>query len=285
MEIHYPDMNIQFIMEQHKIDIQNIVLTQFYKVIPSHCHGNNCYEIHYIRSGYGKLNVGGMDYAICPNTLFVTGPHIMHMQVPLFSNPMTEYCIYLKLSDTIMDSYTAPVLSAFCNVHFWFGQAAHRLPDLILQFFWELEHRYIGYKSQAETLLSQIIVALVRCYEQRKDLSKITAKQIADTKSILIEEYFLYEYQSLSLEDLADRLSLSTRQTQRLLQKYYGKTFQQKKTEARMSEAVLLLEDNKRSITSIANVLGYSSVEHFSSAFQRYFKISPRNYRKKILKS
>ncbi len=284
METHYPDMNIQFTLEQHKIDVQNIVLTQFSKVIPAHSHGNNCYEIHYIPSGYGKLDVDGIRYDIRPNTIFVTGPHIMHAQAPLSNNPMTEYCVYLKLHDTVTDSQTFPVLSAFCSAPFWFGQAAHGLSDIIPRFFWELEHRYIGYQSQAETLLSQMIVALARCYEQRRDLSKITLEQTADNKSILIEEYFLYEYQSLSLEALADRLSLSPRQTQRLLQKYYGKTFQQKKAEARMSAAALLLEDGRQSITSIADLLGYSSVEHFSSAFHKYFKTSPREYRKKILK-
>ena len=46
---------------------------------------------------------------------------------------------------------------------------------------------------------------------------------------------------SLSLEELADRLGLAP--GRRTCKKLYGKTFLQKKTEARMSAAVLLLSD------------------------------------------
>ena len=66
------------------------------------------------------------------------------------------------------------------------------------------------------------------------------------------------------------------------MKEYYGKTFQEKKAEARMSAAAILLEDKERSITSIANLLGYSSVEHFSSAFRNFYHVSPRQYRQKV---
>ena len=101
-----------------------------------------------------------------------------------------------------------------------------------------------------------------------------------DSNSIIIEEYFLYEYASLSLNALADKLKLSPRQTQRLIWKYYGKSFQQKKAEARMSVASILLKDEDRSIAFIADTLGYSSPEHFSAAFRKYYKMSPSEFRK-----
>ena len=59
--------------------------------------------------------------------------------------------------------------------------------------------------------------------------------------------------------------------------------FQQKKTEARMSAAVILLSNKNKSITSIAEELGYSSAEHFSSAFHKYYEMSPREYRKHMI--
>ena len=64
---------------------------------------------------------------------------------------------------------------------------------------------------------------------------------------------------------------------------YYGKTFQQKKAEARMSAAAILLSDPRKKISEIAESLGYSSAEHFSSAFRRYYDMNPRDYRKQQL--
>ena len=280
MKIHYPNTNLQFTMESVRVDVQNIIFERLTRIIPTHSHGSGCYEIHYIPSGYGKLKANGADYDIRPNTLYVTGPHVEHAQTPLLSDPMEEYCVYLKLRGTPLSSGKSPVLSLFSETPFWFGQDTQQVSDVILSLFRELEHRYTGYKLQAQALLSQMIVCLVRGYEQHRNVSGGTALPPAKAKSILIEEYFLYEYQSLSLETLADRLGLGTRQTQRLLLEYYGKTFQQKKAEARMSAAAILLEDRERSITSVASLLGYSSLEHFSSAFRSYYRMSPREYRK-----
>lgn len=135
--------------------------------------------------------------------------------------------------------------------------------------------------NQVELLLSQLLIYLVRNYEQKSgSLRHFAPNNLSDNKSIIIEEYFLYEYPTLSLETLADRLKLSTRQTQRLLKEYYGKSFQQKKAEARMSAAGMLLREHGRSIASVAEALGYSSTEHFSSAFRKYYGVSPRDYRK-----
>lgn len=281
MKIHYPNTNIQFTLEHNTISVQNIIFERLTRTIPTHSHGSNCYEIHYISSGYGKLKTKEANYDICPNTLYVTGPHVEHAQSPLISDPMEEYCIYLKLHSTAAACPSSPVLSAFREVPFWFGQDTQQILGSLQQIFQELEHQYTGYRTQVESLLSQLIIYLVRNYENGKSVShKNHISQQADKNSILIEEYFLYEYQSLSLETLSSRLNLSTRQTQRLMQEYYGKTFQQKKAEARMSAAAILLEEEGQSITSIANLLGYSSVEHFSSAFHQYYKMSPRDYRK-----
>ena len=282
MKERYSNMKIRFTIEHTAIDVQNMVSGQITRNIPAHSHGSNCYEIHYISAGYGKLCANGIDYDICPNSLFVTGPHITHSQTPLPRDPMNEYCIYLKLRNPDYNPKTSPIISAFCAVHFWFGQDTQNILEILQRLFTELEKEATGYQIQTQALLSQILICLVRNYEKVRERSQKSREPQVDTKSILIEEYFLYEYQSLSLETLAGRLGLSIRQTQRLLQEYYGKNFQQKKTEARMSAAVLLLEDEKQSIASVAELLGYSSAEHFSFEFHKYYHTSPRDYRKNL---
>ena len=50
-----------------------------------------------------------------------------------------------------------------------------------------------------------------------------------------------------------------------------------------MSTAALLLSNRKNNITYISDELGYSSIEHFSTAFKRYYGCSPSDYRKMLL--
>ena len=66
------------------------------------------------------------------------------------------------------------------------------------------------------------------------------------------------------------------------LKKYYGKTFQQKKQEARMSAAKIYLTDKRLSITQIAEKLNYSTSQHFTQAFRQHYGITANEYRRQL---
>ncbi len=278
----YTDLNIKFTVDGTDFYALNIAYERFLRMIPSHSHGRNSYEIHYISSGRGHVQVNGTAYEITPNTLYLTGPHVEHTQIPSREDPMCEYCVYLKLGKRRPGKKT-PTLTRFEETPFWFGQDTQNVRGIMEQIFSELKNQYTGYVTQVETLLTQLIIHMIRNYEvKQKALQHFGPSNLGDSKFIIVEEYFLYEYQALSLEALAERLSLSRRQTERLLKEYYGKTFLQKKTEAKMAAALLLLADRQRSISSVSEALGYSSAEHFSAAFKRYYHHSPREYRKSL---
>ncbi|MGN0779186.1 MAG: AraC family transcriptional regulator [Aristaeellaceae bacterium] len=276
------DLAISFAFDGMTIQIINLKHEYILQELPFHSHGSDCYEIHYISCGCGKLCAAGSDYDLSPNTLFTTGPHVMHAQQPDLKDPMKEFCIYMKVNAPARQKTVSQLVHTFCRTDFWIGQDTQGIHGLMQQLFFELEHTYIGYQEQIRLLLSQILIAVTRNYEQQRDLNQ-EAAQIpqVDHKSLLIEEYFLYEYQKLSLDELSSRLFLSPRQTQRLLREYYGKTFHEKKLEARMSAACILLENSNRSIASIAEALGYSTPEQFSVTFKKQHQITPSEYRKK----
>lgn len=287
MPAKYNDNTICFSIQGARIHALNIVYDRFMHTIPNHTHGSGSYEIHYIPQGYGRAHINGKAYEITPNTLFVTGPHIEHTQTPYQDDPMCEYCIYLKIEKgrrmQTLSSYEdeRKILAIFENTSFWFGQDCQNVETLVRELFDELQIRAVGYEIQVRSLLKQLMVKLVRNYEQETKAAINPAYMPAsDMASVIIEEYFLYQYRSLSLEELAHKLNLGVRQTERLLLKQYGKTFLQKKTEARMSVAAILLADTGKTISVVAEELGYSCIEHFSSSFKNYFHVSPRQYRK-----
>lgn len=289
MQIKYTDLNIRFSLENASFTVLNMVFERFLRIIPKHSHSSRSYEIHYIPRGYGRAVIDGTEYAITPNTLFITGPGIAHEQLPEPSNPMEEYCIYLKMDVSKKKDLSTPgqIVTRFETTPFWFGQDQENLGVLMQQLFYEMEHKSIGYRQQVESLLQQCIIQLVRNYLlSDRSCKEINVKStehtnLYDQKYIILEECFLYEYQNITLSGLADRLGLSTRQTERLLKEHYGKTFLQKKSEARMSAAAILLVTTKKSITEISMELGYSSIEHFSNAFRNYYHVSAGNFRKK----
>ena len=251
MKILYADTNLHFTMENASVQALNIVFERFTRTLPSHSHGSGCYEIHYIGGGQGRLLANGRCYDIMPNTLYVTGPHVEHAQSSLAGAPMQEYCIYLQLKRP-KGKALSPLLNAFCSTPFWLGQDTQGIYTLMQLLFSELERRGIGWQNQVTLLLSQLVIYMVRNYRGEAGAQLQAAVQespgagSAAHKSLVIEKYFLFEYQNLSLKELARRLSLSPRQTQRLLMSYYNKSFQEKKAEARMSAAAILLGDKKQ---------------------------------------
>ena len=291
MRTRYDNIDLVFSMEGYTFRALNIVFEQFQRAIPKHSHSDGSYEIHYIPYGHGEVVLNGEKHDLSENALYVTGPHVEHEQFSDPHNPMAEYCIYLRAVREHGDRAEHAAAAAgqdrlvrlFLDKPLWIGTDTQNLRPVMQQLFAELESRRTGYLSEVESLLRQCIIRMVRNYERPEDAGPQTASAIDlfNSKSIILEECFLYEYNTLTLEILANRLGLSRRQTERLLKDQYGKTFQQKRTEARRSAATVLLRSSVRSISDISDQLGYSSVEHFSNAFRKYWDMGPRDFRTK----
>lgn len=311
MLTRFDRQDLSFTIENLRFHAANIVFEQFKRSIPRHSHSRNSYEIHYIPFGQGHATMNGRRYELVPGTLFVTGPFVEHEQIPFPGDPMSEYCIYLKIEHIPSSGKTglrhppaghpSPAV-LFENTSFWFGQDTQDVHSLMKQLFAELEHRSPGYDLLAVSCLQQLIVKMVRNYMGINSLPgsfsglpggvlssgadiRSSGHVLTNNQLLIVEECFLYDYQILTLEKLASRLGLGIRQTERLLKEQYGKTFLRKKTEARMSAASILLQDSNKSITEISNELGYSSIEHFSAAFKRFYGKSASECRKELLHS
>lgn len=76
----------------------------FYQSFLEHNHSMKSYELHYIPRGQGILVANGSKYPIEPDTLYMTGPDIVHEQNTVLSDPMEEYCICFEvLTNNIND--------------------------------------------------------------------------------------------------------------------------------------------------------------------------------------
>ena len=105
-------------------------------------------------------------------------------------------------------------------------------------------------------------------------------KAVAGGNEILGElQRVLHEAPSLSLDEAAQRLGISTRQLQRRLADNQTSYRVQVRT-AQMDIAKGLLADESRSVAEIAFEVGFSSAQHFATAFREEAGISPTDWRK-----
>lgn len=278
----YRDLKLTFSIGDTFFDVLSLSHEKIIKPYPRHAHSKNSYELHFVPEGKGTLVINETKYDINPGTLFMTGPEIPHEQVSCREDPMTEYAIYLQ---TAKDFSSDQILNTFLKCSFWFGKARPSLYTQMEELFKELQQRQPGYDLMIKSILQQIILNIARHYLGAKGYApqnKLSLQQnlINEKAYLIIEEAFLYDYKTITLEKLANRVSLSLRQTERLLQKHYNQSFIQKRTEARMSAASQLLTETDLNILAISEDLGYASPEHFTNAFKKYYGMSPTTFRK-----
>lgn len=287
--MNHNKLNIELLFDSILVHILKFSYTKIETPYPKHSHSDNSYEIHYIPSGTGELIANDTSYPLVPNTLYITGPHVEHEQIPNPLDPMYEYGIYLKINlpeGNHQQNLTnmAPILSTFLNTHFWIGADTEGIHSILQTIQLEFERNLKGHTIVIESLLARLLVSIIRNYEGHH----LCTKQFPDSKPydqeyLLIEDSFLYEYKSLTLQELASRLGLGTRQTSRILSSHYGSSFIEMRTRARMAAAVSMLRSNTYTLADIAENVGYSCSSHFCTAFQNYYKMSASTYRNQYI--
>lgn len=94
---------------------------------------------------------------------------------------------------------------------------------------------------------------------------------------------YIYEHmhEKISTKDLAEYKNVSPGHLERLFQKELGTSITELITVKKMDTAKKMLLFSDYKCSEIAYYLGYSSQSYFSKTFQRYYKTSPLEYRKR----
>ncbi len=92
-----------------------------------------------------------------------------------------------------------------------------------------------------------------------------------------------HSMKDLKLEILARMACMNKFKLSRLFKDRFGQTFTSYLNSIRIKNAVELFKNPNINITEAAYFAGYRSVRHFNRIFKAVYKISPREYRKKIV--
>lgn len=278
------NLNITFSIGRYMITILKFTYECQTWNTPSHSHSSNSYELHYIPQGRGTLISSQKSYDLYPNVLYTTGPHVEHQQYPDPDNPTYEYCIYLRIEETHVkqrrkNMEQENIMDLFLNYPFWYGTDQGDLPVTLEQIHRELFDPKPAAGLMLEALFIQFMVKVLRNYKPASKAAIISIPIPLIKAYILIEDSFLLEYDTITLEELSHRLGLSTRQTSRILFDRYGQNFTQKRTEARMAAAATFLKEGQLSVSEISARLGYSCPNHFHAAFKKYYHMTATEYK------
>ena len=83
-----------------------------------------------------------------------------------------------------------------------------------------------------------------------------------------------------TLKEVSEQLHLSEKQTERLVKKFFGRSFREEVLHMKMKKAAELLEKTDLSVNEIASATGYSVTRSFYASFYKTFGKTPSEYRK-----
>ncbi len=119
-------------------------------------------------------------------------------------------------------------------------------------------------------ILSKALQSFFRAEADEQDMMNIVSREIIKHTS----------FESLSIDTVADELSMSSRTLRRKLAAE-GHSFQDIKKAIRLSRARYFISSTSMTLGEISFELGYSEISAFSRAFRSWVGESPQSYRQK----
>lgn len=196
--------------------------------IQRHAHSKGSYELHFIIGGKGELVTDTEKYELNAGDFFITGPNIYHTQNTDKTDPVQD--IFIMLQAVNADKANA-ISSAFLATHFYYSKAFDS--STAVQIVDEFKNKKVDYKSAIGGLAMKLLTDITRLFLPSTFSEAISPENLNDRRFIIIEQEFLYN-RNPSLTELSNKLGICERQTQRLLKKYYGKSFREKKKESKL---------------------------------------------------
>lgn len=128
-----------------------------------------------------------------------------------------------------------------------------------------------------EDIISASIHALCVCVNKLPDIKK--NDNLRDERLVSMINFIQANYQTVTLEDMAEQFHLSVPYLSKFIHEKSGKTFGEQVTNIRMKKARTLLKNGNMTVENIAAAVGYPSVEHFSRTFKKLYDMTPVEYR------
>ncbi|MGN0242521.1 MAG: AraC family transcriptional regulator [Lachnospiraceae bacterium] len=285
-------LNIQ--LGDYSFSFLNFRYGTYSGTIPKHFHGTNMYEMNYVVDGNGTLISNGNTYQIKPGVFYLNGPGMEHSQMTKAQgtysckkfqddDTITDYCIVFQMKQLKYPSKERESMMGdyFHNMQFLIAKDNGDVLRVLQEIKEECAHAGLVHEIKIKGLLMQILAQIVQYTAKEKTKEQMMTVSQDAYLQMLIEGYFLWKVEDLTIEKLAEHLQYSTRQVQRILKENYGKTFRELKNYYAITQAAEMLLTTDKSIEEVTTHYGYFSADQFKSAFREQFGMNPSEYRAK----
>jgi len=155
------------------------------------------------------------------------------------------------------------------------------LPSLFSHMLQEWNDQVFGYELSLRADVTQIYLYILRRWRQNNMSIMKTIKEEGQRELIQNAISYVREhYADLTETDIAQACGVSTAYFSRVFKRTMKVSFSSYLASARLKEAQRLLLLTDRSVTDIAQTVGFSTASYFISLFRKVHRITPYQYRR-----
>ncbi len=223
----------------------------------------------YVISGRGFIECEGKKYEVNEGDFYYLDRYHSHKYYPDKDKPFSKIWINVRgrFAEAMLDVYSLndPVVIEKLDVYDVFKSISEQVSMI------NETNRDDVYANVA-VLLTGLIIKVGNKSRLKNTNSSLPykIKAIIDTSPNF----------DISLEHIEKKLYLSKSYIIHLFSKEFGTTPKQYIMQKRIGAAKVLLRGSRSELSDIAEQLGFSSVQHFSSAFKKYTGQTPDGFRK-----
>lgn len=249
-------------------------------------HFHSFFEIHYVLNGRMHIMIDDQDMELHCGDVCIIPPKMVHYIYPDEGSHRVGFRFFYK---QMKGGEQNGLFARFQNAFGGLGQAYILQERELFQQCIHASRKAFSETAPANIVDELLFIALdVLSYSVLEtDVEKKTYP-CTYTDSFLteqIEDYLNSHYQGVpKLEELADSLKLSVRQTQRVIFRLFGMNFSRLVTAKRLTVARFLLHRTGSSIEEIACRVGFCDKPYFYRKFSACYGITPVQYRKEHLR-
>lgn len=238
-------------------------------------------ELFYVYSGEGRYQVDNNSYDIKEGDLVICNAGVLHGESPADTRHVRSYSVgisnvaFLGLPDNqLCDADTNPVLSC--------GMLSGQIGE-IFRLIYLLSSDTKNLKETCNTLSISLLLLTYEMVLSRDRNAAIHTRSSASATAYRVRRYLDAHYrEALTLSDIAKALHINEYYLAHAFKDEFDQPPIQYMMKRRIGEAQGLLMDTSIPIGDIAEYLGFSSVSHLNTMFNKYVGIPPGKYRQSM---
>lgn len=246
-----------------------------YSISPDHTHPS--FMIIITLDDRCKIKIDNKIYNSEKNKIYFYHPDFKHQEI--VEDNFSRYYVfmvqkdYLKNEHDFYNSHKIPENGSF----FEFNK---NIPHLIQTFMREYEKDLTGMDRYLNILGQQIMHEFFRVFYGIN--SKKTQKSIREEVNTAISYMEDNFSESISIENLANQISISPSHFTRIFKKETSLSPQEYLNVIRLEKARKMLYSKNSTITDIAYKCGFNSSSYFATSFTNRYKLTPSQFQKNI---